>query len=100
MPFFIKKPEVIEAVLWTGENVKDIKHLLGDELKYVFYDIHFSNWHIRVISGVDLLRRGMWLVSSSQTGFSVMSEEKLKNLYNQTPENPKEDKPNNQMELF
>lgn len=95
MPFFIKKPIIIEAVLWTGDNVRDIAYILnGDStnLKGKYGDV----WQVEQPYGNSvILYKNMYLIIEKSGYFKVLNAHELDTMYKQTPKNPKEeDKPN------
>lgn len=59
MPYFRKKPVVIEAVKWTG-NIADIIALVGHALPT--YDGIDGALRISTLEGDMALRRGDWLI--------------------------------------
>ena len=57
---FRKKPVVIEAVQWTGENLDEVKAFLGDD----FWSVHSQRGILSVKSreGVVVGERQYWVI--------------------------------------
>lgn len=73
MPYFVKKPVMIEAIQWTGKNLKEVLDFTGkhDKFKKWFEDFkdyqnHVSNsgdiFKIFTLEGVMEASPGDWII--------------------------------------
>lgn len=60
MPKFRKKPVVIEAVQWTGDNLREIKAFMGVES--VPYDAGKDSFLIHTLEGNHEASKGDWVI--------------------------------------
>ena len=56
---FRKKPVVIDAVQWTGKNVKEIEEFLGDHKSGMGTD---GNFYISTLEGPIKATKGDWII--------------------------------------
>lgn len=69
---FRKKPIVIEAIQWTGENVEEIKNFTNGQIKYQVaiggskygegYPQKYTSLVIPTLEGDHLALRGDWII--------------------------------------
>lgn len=62
-----KKPVIIEAVQWTGENVKEIATFMGVES--VPYDLNTRNLSIVTLEGIMEAAKGDYIIKGVQGEF-------------------------------
>lgn len=62
-----KKPVVIEAVQWTGENVKEIATFMG--IESVPYDLNTHNLSIVTLEGIMEASKGDYIIKGVQGEF-------------------------------
>lgn len=62
-----KKPVVIEALVWTGENVKEIKEFCGLECFYGFNGLELL--YIKTLEGNHLARIGDYIIKGVKGEF-------------------------------
>ena len=62
-----KKPVVIEAVQWTGENVKEIAIFMG--IESIPYDLNTHDLSITTLEGVMVARAGDYIIKGVQGEF-------------------------------
>ena len=62
-----KKPVIIEAVKWTGENVKEIADFMGVES--VPYDLNTHDLSIMTLEGVMVAKKGDYIIKGVQGEF-------------------------------
>ena len=62
-----KKPVVIEAIEWTGENVKEIATFMG--IKSVPYDLNTRKLSIVTLEGIMEASKGDYIIKGVQGEF-------------------------------
>lgn len=58
---YIKKPVMIEAVLWDGSNIEEIKEFVGDKLKYNTSDLTLT-LIIKTLEGNHICSLGDYII--------------------------------------
>jgi hypothetical protein len=64
---FRKKPVVIEAVQWTGENAAELNAFMGGAL--ALHPIHTCSPVIHTLEGDHLATRGDWIIKGVKGEF-------------------------------
>ncbi|HER0935514.1 hypothetical protein VYH81_04565 [Streptococcus anginosus] len=62
-----KKPVVIEAVKWTGNNVKDLANFMGES--QINYEIETRKMFIRTLEGIMEASVGDYIIKGVQGEF-------------------------------
>lgn len=62
-----KKPVVIEAVQWTGENLKEMRYFTGKPL--LFFDSHSRSFIIETLEGDMVASVGDYIIKGVQGEF-------------------------------
>ncbi|WP_105140126.1 hypothetical protein [Streptococcus suis] len=58
--FYRKKPILIEAVKWTGENVKEITEFM--EISHISYEIPSGKLSVVTLEGVMTAKKGDYII--------------------------------------
>lgn len=78
MGFYKKKPVVIEAIQWTGQNLSEIEQFVGDKLKYTICDSAWKvgkglpiilNMRIETLEGEHIVSVGDYIIKGVQGEF-------------------------------
>jgi hypothetical protein len=69
MPFFQKKPVVIEAIQLKQENVKDIWHMLGKDDKVLEDFINIGQINVPALEGIMTASVGDWIIKGAKGEF-------------------------------
>lgn len=89
MPKFRKKTEIVEAVLWTGENISEVCRFLG--VKSIMYTA--TTRQLEGTPRTPQASPGDYIVKGSAGGFYRRAPEDFTNSYAQEPDLPKPPEP-------
>lgn len=67
MPLYRKKPVVIEAVQWTGDNLREIKEFM--EVDSVPYNAQKDSFLIKTLEGNHEASKGDWIIKGVKGEF-------------------------------
>lgn len=56
MPYFVKKPVMIEAIQWTGENLKEVLDFTGKHDKFNEWFENFKDYQNHVSNSGDIFK--------------------------------------------
>jgi hypothetical protein len=86
MPFFRKRPVVVEAVQWTG-NIEEIKEFIPKDLYFfgpnVGKSINNQNWTISIstLEGDMICNIGDWIIKGVKSEFYPCKDDIFKATY-------------------
>src|SRR3972149_998065 len=77
---FIKKPVVVEAIQWTGNNAKEISDFAGKNVYYYLCDEIFD---VRTLEGEMILTKNNWLIKGVKGEFYPCRDDIFRESYTQ-----------------
>jgi hypothetical protein len=68
-----KKPEIIEAIQYTGDNEQDVAHFIG-QLTFLPHYRNGEQLMIPIGGGVMILHLGVWVIREPDGTFNLMND--------------------------